>query len=136
MHRTHPTDEAAQTRSPGQRSPHTSQDASQPGDRFLGPSGRIWTVQTITTRGNRIVPTTPTPDGDSAAIVDHLAVARMIPLPIATSSPDDTPATPGVKPMHWWQRDATGDDERPQAIPPTAAGIAHEDDTAYQAVAP
>ena len=126
MHRTAPIDEAAQIRSPGQRSPHTSQDAPQPGDRFLGPSGRIWTVQMITTRGNRIVLT----------IVDHVAAARMIPLPIATSSLDDTPATPGVKPMHWWQRHATGDDERPQAIPPTAPGIAHADDTAYQAVAP
>ena len=135
MHHPTPTDEAAQTRSPGQRSPHTSADAPQPGDRFLGPSGRIWTVQTITTRGNRIVLTTPTPDGDSAAIVDHLAVARMIPLPITTSSPDDTPAITGVKPMHRWQRDATGDDERPRPSP-RRRWHAHDDDTAYQAVAP
>ena len=93
MHHPTPTDEAAQTRSPGRRSRPHIRGRPQPGDRFLGPSGRIWTVQTITTRGNRIVLTTPTPEGDSAAIVDHLAVARMIPLPIATSSPDDTPAT-------------------------------------------
>ena len=103
-------------------------DAPQPGDRFLGPSGRIWTVQTITTRGNRIVLTTPTPDGDSAAIVDHLAVARMIPLPIATSSPDDTPATAGVKPMRWWHRDARGRRRTTPGHPPYAAAIAHDDD--------
>ena len=87
----------------------------------------------ITTRGNRIVLTTPTPDGDSAAIVDHLAVARMIPL--TRSSPDVAAAAPGVKPTQWWHRDATVDDERPEAIPPTAEG-ARDDDTAYQAVAP
>jgi len=135
MHHPTPTDEAAQTRSPGRRSRHTSSDVPQLGDRLLGPSGRIWTVQTITTRGNRIVLTTPTADGDSAAIVDHLAVARMIPLRIATSSPGDAPATAGVQPMRWWHRDPGGDAERPQAIPPTAAAIAHDDETAYQAVA-
>ena len=131
MHHPTPTDDDARTtRSPRQRSLPTSADAAQPGDRFLGPSGRIWTVQTITTRGNRIVVTTPTPEGDSGAIVDRLAVARMIPLPIATSSPDDTPATPGDRPMRWTHRDATDG-----AIVQTAAGIAH-DDTANQAVAP
>ena len=90
------TDEAERTtRSLRQPSRPTSADAPEPGDRFLGPSGRIWTVQAITTRGNRIVLTTPTPDGDSGAIVDHLAIARMIPLPIATSSPDDSPRHTG-----------------------------------------
>ena len=107
MHHPTTTDEAERTtRSPRQRSRPPSADAPQPGDRFLGPSGRIWTVQTITPRGNRIVLTTPTPEGDSGAIVDRLAVARMIPLPIATSSPDDTAATPGDRPMRWSHRDA------------------------------
>jgi hypothetical protein len=137
MHRPTPTNEAERTtRSPRQRSRPPSADAPQPGDRFLGPSGRIWTVQAITTRGDRIVLTTPTPDGEGGAIVDHLAVARMIPLPIATSSLDDTAATPGDRPTSWCHRDAIDDDPRTQAILQTAAGVAHADDTANQAVAP
>ena len=135
MHQPTPTDEAERTtRSPRQRLGPPSADGPQPGD--LGPSRRIWTVQTITTRGDRIVLTTPTPEGASGAIVDHLEVARMIPLPIAPSSPDDTSATPGDRPTSWCYRDAIDDDPRTQAILQTAAGVAHADDTANQAVAP
>jgi hypothetical protein len=137
MHQPTPSDEAERTtRSPRKRLRPPSADAPQPGHRFLGPSARIWTVQTITTRGDRIVLTTPTPEGDSGAIVDHLAVARMIPLPIAPSSPDDTPATPGDSPTSWYHRNAIDDDPGIQAILQTAAGVAHDDDIANQAVAP
>jgi hypothetical protein len=98
MHHPTPTDTAERTpQSLRRRSKPTSAAAPQPGDRFLGPSGRIWTIQTITPRGDRILLTTPAPEGDSGAIVDRLAVARMIPLPVASSSPDDTPATPDGK---------------------------------------
>jgi hypothetical protein len=137
MHHPTPTDKPERTtQSLRQRSNPTSAAAPQPGDRFLGPSGRIWTIHTITPRGDRVVLTTPAPEGDSGAIVDRLAVARMIPLPVATSSPDDTPATPGERPTTWCHRDSIDDDPRDQAILQTAAGIAHDDDIANQAVAP
>jgi hypothetical protein len=77
-----PPDEAQRTtRSLHQPSRPTSVEAPEPGDRFLGPSGRIWTVQAITAHDTRIVLTTPTSEGDSGAIVDLLAIARMIPTP-------------------------------------------------------
>lgn len=89
-------DEAQQTVvSSRQPSRPTSLEVPEPGERFLGPSGRIWTVQAITARGHRIVLTTPTPEGDSGAIVDLLAIARMIPLSTAASSTDTPPAAPG-----------------------------------------
>jgi hypothetical protein len=112
------TEKAQQTvASSRQPSRPTSLEAPEPGERFLGPSGRIWTVQALTARGNRIVLTTPTPDGDSGATVDLLAIARMIPLPIATSSPDTPAATPGHRPARGCHSDATNDDPRTRAIP-------------------
>ena len=48
-----------------------------PGDRYLGPTGRIWTVVAATPRGDRIHVVT---DGDAGAVIDHVALARMIPL--------------------------------------------------------
>jgi hypothetical protein len=113
-----PPDEAERTtRSLQQPSRPASVEAPEPGERFLGPSGRIWTVQAITAHGNRIVLTTPTPEGDSGAIVDLVAIARMIPLRIATSSPDNSPATPGDRPAGGCHSDATDDDPRTRAIP-------------------
>ena len=50
-----------------------------PGDRYLGPSGYVWTVETVTPRGHRIVITRPTPHGQAAAIIDPYALGRMIP---------------------------------------------------------
>jgi hypothetical protein len=127
MHHPTPTDAAERTtRGLRQRSRLASAEALEAGDRFLGPGGRIWTVRTITTRGDRIVLTTPTPEGDSGAIVDRLAVARMIPLPVAPSSPHEVPARPGDWPTSWCHRDATDDEQRTQAIVQTAAGIARE----------
>jgi hypothetical protein len=113
-----PTDEAGRTtRSLQQPSRPTSAEAPESGDRFLGPSGRFWTVQAITAHGNRIVLTTPTPEGDSGAIVDLVAIARMIPLRVATSPPDNAPATPGDRPARGRHIDATDDDPRTRAIP-------------------
>ena len=101
-----------------------SLDAPEPGDRFLGPSGLIWTVQAITTRGDRIVLTTPTPDGDSGAIVDLLAIARMIPLPIAASSPHTPPATLGDGGPRCCRSDAAVDPHGhgPSLLAPPTAG--------------
>jgi hypothetical protein len=67
------------------------------GAKYLGPSGRIWTVDSIPPRGNRIVLTSPGPDGTCAAIMDTTAVLRMIPLeqlstPVPTSHADPPPA--------------------------------------------
>jgi hypothetical protein len=58
-----------------------SLEAPEPGERFLGPSGLIWTVQAVTAGGDRIVLTTLTADGDSGVIVDLLAIARIIRVP-------------------------------------------------------
>ncbi|MET0909506.1 MAG: hypothetical protein ABWZ99_08550 [Ilumatobacteraceae bacterium] len=55
------------------------------GDRFIGPSGRIWTVQSIARRAKRIVLTRPADDGLAAAIVDLGALGRMVSLRRATS---------------------------------------------------
>ena len=121
----HPTPAEAQRtrRSLQQPSRPTSVEAPEPGDRFLGPSGRIWTIQAITAHGNRIVLTTPTPEGDSGAIVDLVAIARMIPLRIATSSPHRPPATPGDRPARGCHSDATNDDPPTRAIPASTAQL-------------
>ena len=130
MRHSNSTDEEERTaRSLLQHSHPTTSDAPEPGDRFLSPSGRIWTVQAITTRGNRIVLATPTPDGDSGAIVDRLAIARMIPLPITSSSPDNGVAAPGDRRTRSGHGDATNDDARTQATLRTAGGVAHDADT-------
>jgi hypothetical protein len=63
------------------------------GARFLGPSGRIWTVREITPRGHRLIMTTPSADGECGAVMDVNAILRMVPLdPSAQSagSPVDT----------------------------------------------
>jgi hypothetical protein len=80
--------------------------------------------------------TTPTPDGEGGAIVDHLAVARMIPLSSRHRHSTTPPRNPGTDLTSWCHRDAIADDPRTQAILQTAAGVAHADDTANQAVAP
>ena len=117
-------DEAQQTVvSSRQPSRPTSLEVPEPGERFLGPSGRIWTVQAITARGHRIVLTTPTPEGDSGAIVDLVAIARMIPLRFATSSPHRPPATPGGGPARGCHSDATNDDSPTRAIPASTAQL-------------
>jgi hypothetical protein len=48
------------------------------GDHFIGPSGRIWTVQSVVPRGNRIVLTRPADDGLAAFVVDFVALGRMV----------------------------------------------------------
>ena len=50
------------------------------GDHFIGPSGRIWTVQTVARRANRIVLTRPAEGGLAAAVVDLDALGTMVPL--------------------------------------------------------
>ena len=48
-----------------------------PGDRYLGPTGVIWTVVGTTPRGDRVHVVT---DGDAGAVIDLVALARMLPL--------------------------------------------------------
>ena len=56
------TDDAERTiDSVPQPSRPPSLEAPEPGERFLGPNGLIWTVQAITACDDRIVLTTPTP---------------------------------------------------------------------------
>ena len=53
------------------------------GSRYLAPSGRTWTVRSITPRGSRAVITYDAPDGEHGAVVDFTAIARMIALDAA-----------------------------------------------------
>jgi hypothetical protein len=56
------------------------------GDQFIGPSGRIWTIQSIAARAGRIVLTRPTDDGPASSVVDYGALAMMAridPMPAA-----------------------------------------------------
>ena len=112
-----------------------SSEPPEPGDRFLGPSGKIWTVQALTARGNRIELTTPTAEGDAGAIVDALAIARMIPLPAAASSSDNAIARPGDVPPDRPHTDTTDDGSHTRAIAHTAAGVADDAAAANHAVA-
>ena len=60
------------------------------GARYLAPSGRTWTVRSITPRGRRAVITYDAPDGEHGAVVDFTAISRMIALDPA---PTERPAT-------------------------------------------
>jgi len=48
------------------------------GSQFLSQSGRIWTVRSITPRGARFVLATEGPDGECGAVMDTVAVRRMV----------------------------------------------------------
>ena len=48
------------------------------GSQFLSPTGRIWTVRSITPNGARVVLASPGPDGDHGAVMDAAAVGRMV----------------------------------------------------------
>jgi hypothetical protein len=50
------------------------------GTRYLAPSGKIWTVRSITPRGGRVILTAESPDGELGAVMDFVAVSRMIPV--------------------------------------------------------
>ena len=59
------------------------------GARYLAPSGRTWTVRSITPRGRRAVITYDAPDGEHGAVVDFTAISRMIALdPASTGRPE------------------------------------------------
>ena len=48
------------------------------GSQFLSPTGRIWTVRSVTPNGARVVLASPAPDGDHGAVMDTVAVRRMV----------------------------------------------------------
>jgi hypothetical protein len=59
------------------------------GAKYLAPSGRTWTVRSITPRGSRAVITCDAPDGEHGAVVDFTAISRMIALDAdPTTRPD------------------------------------------------
>ena len=64
------------------------------GARYLAPSGRTWTVRSITPRGRRAVITYDAPDGEHGAIVDFTAISSMIALDPAPTRRPATPTTP------------------------------------------
>ena len=62
------------------------------GARYLAPSGRTWTVRSITPRGRRAVITYDAPDGEHGAVVDFTAISKMIALdPAPTGRPAKHP---------------------------------------------
>jgi hypothetical protein len=77
------------------------------GSRFLGPTGRIWTVRRITPRGHRLVMVRLSADKECAAVMDVSAVLRMVPLDRAGTArsgrrvlrPAKSPAT-AAAPVH------------------------------------
>ena len=62
-------------------SPTSDRKGDLVGCRYLGPSGYIWTVRSITAAGQRVCLGRPTPDGDAGIVVDWEALNRMIPVP-------------------------------------------------------
>ena len=53
-------------------------DAITIGAQVLSPTGRIWTIRSITPSGSRVVLTSDQTDGEHAAIMDRVAVLRMV----------------------------------------------------------
>jgi len=64
------------------------------GARYLAPSGHIWTVQSITPRGSRVVITYDAPDGKHGAVVDFTAISKMIALDATPDARRVAPASP------------------------------------------
>ena len=58
------------------------------GSQFLSPTGRIWTVRTITPNGNRVYLTSDEPDGEHGAVMDAVAVGRMVRIDRSDSTTD------------------------------------------------
>jgi hypothetical protein len=52
-------------------------DAITIGAQVLSPTGRTWTIRSITPSGSRVVLPAARPDGHPAAIMDRVAVLRM-----------------------------------------------------------
>ena len=48
------------------------------GTQFLSPSGRIWTVRSITPNGARVVLASDETDGEHGVVMDIVAVLRMV----------------------------------------------------------
>ena len=77
------------------------------GARYLAPSGHIWTVQSITPRGNRVIITYDAPDGKHGAVVDFTAVSRMIALDATPGARRVAPAS--LRPVQVTPAEATVD---------------------------
>ena len=48
------------------------------GSQFRSPSGRIWTARAITANGSRLVLASAGPEGEHGAVMDFVAVMRMV----------------------------------------------------------
>ena len=53
-------------------------DAITIGAQVLSPTGRVWTIRSITPSGSRVVLTSDQTDGEHAAVMDRVAVLRMV----------------------------------------------------------
>jgi hypothetical protein len=59
------------------------------GSQFRSPTGRIWTVRAITPNGSRLVLSSAGADGEHGAVMDFVAVMRMVRI-------DDRASVPAV----------------------------------------
>ena len=88
-------------------------DTVRVGAQYLAPSGLIWTVRRVHPSAARIVVTTPSPDGDRGAVLDTVALARMVrvadvsPSPVTSRAP--TMSTTHVPTPHRTVGAAVGD---------------------------
>ena len=53
-------------------------DGITTGAQLLSPTGRLWTVRGITPSGTRVTLTSEEPDGQHCAVMDAVAVRRMV----------------------------------------------------------
>ena len=53
-------------------------DAITIGTQVLSPTGQVWTIRSITPSGTRVVLTSDQTDGQHAAVMDRVAVLRMV----------------------------------------------------------
>jgi hypothetical protein len=85
-------------------SEHTLADAAYPatGQRYLSATGRVWTVQGVTRRGQRVVLINAGPDGSVGSVVDMTALDHMTHLPDnrAEALPPPTAAPEAVRRSH------------------------------------
>ena len=57
------------------------------GSQYLSPTGRIWTVRGTTPSGTRLELTSQGPDGEHLAVMDAVAVLRMVRIDQSTPLP-------------------------------------------------
>jgi hypothetical protein len=84
------------------------------GAHYLAPSGRIWTVRSVHSATSRVVVTTASPEGDQGAVIDTVALGRMIPVDDTTCVRPSTLVAPErstLRPSAIWVGPSQAGDE-------------------------